>query len=86
MPYHAFYSEKQKNFHINLNNTITNVRISTYGIPITYNYITRGNSIIETTSVFDTNLYPMENNCPIIYDDKVYLGIVEKFHSPCFKL
>ena len=40
MPYHAFYSEKQKNYNISINNTITNTRRSIHGIPVTYNYIT----------------------------------------------
>tara|TARA_Y100000389_G_C17454972_1_gene517502 strand:+ start:684 stop:944 length:261 start_codon:yes stop_codon:yes gene_type:complete len=86
MPYHAFYSEKQKNYNISINNTITNTRRSIHGIPVTYNYITYNNQVLETTSVYNIDFYPTENSCHLIYDDKIYLGIVEKLHSAGYKL
>ena len=83
MPYHAFYSEKQKDFNRSINSIITNIRRYINGIPISYNYVNTNNQLIETTSVFDINEYPDHYNCPLIYDDKIYLGVVEKLHSTC---
>ena len=83
MPYHAFFSQKQKDYHRDINSIITNIRRYCSGIPISYNYINNDNKLIEVTCIYDTNRYQNYYNCPLIYDDKIYLGIVEKLHSTC---
>ena len=76
MPYHAYYSRKQRDLYLINNSSYINRNIT-----ITHNYITTGGKVLETTHVFDTDKYPIEKQCSLIYDDKIYLGIVDKWYS-----
>ena len=76
MPYHAYYSRKQRDSYLIINRPYINRNIT-----ITHNYITSKGVILEATYVFDLDKYPTEGHCNLIYDDKIYLGIVEKWHS-----
>jgi len=77
MPYHAYYSRKQRDCYL-----LNNSKYINRNITITHNYITSQGQVFEATHVFDLDKYPTEKHCRLIYDDKIYLGIVDKWYSP----
>tara|TARA_Y100000741_G_scaffold287989_1_gene228001 strand:- start:95 stop:358 length:264 start_codon:yes stop_codon:yes gene_type:complete len=72
-PWHAFYSQKS----VNMENEVFSRHKKKNS---TYFYKKNAtNEIIEITSVFSTEKFANPDNCPYYFDDKVYLGIVDKF-------
>ena len=72
-PWHAFYSAKSIQNKYDLK-TDKKEKIYT-------NFYKKkdSNQLVETTSVFRTDKYPNFQDCPYYFDDKVYLGIVDKW-------
>lgn len=72
-PWHAFYSKKSVNME--------NEMYSRHKKKRTTNFYKKNatNEIVEITSVFSTEKFPNPDDCPYYFDDKVYLGIVDKW-------
>jgi hypothetical protein len=70
LTYHAFYSKKQ--YDIVSQNANNRIYTNFYKLKDT-------DEIVEVTSVFRTNIYPTAESCSLNFDDKVYLGIVDKW-------
>lgn len=70
-PWYAFYSAKSFKHKYILNNKKI----------IHTNFYKKkdSNELVEVTSVFRTDKYINFKDCPYYFDDKVYLGIVDKW-------
>ena len=75
MPFHAFFSNKQKQFYYE--NYIFK------RLPISYYWKNKNDQVFEATHVFDTKDYPFYTDCPLVYDDKEYLGEVVSIYGVC---
>ena len=75
-PRHAFYSsssvESEKTLYKNDKNDKKHKSTNFYKKNDT-------NEIVEITAVFSTEKFPDPDDCPYYFDDKVYLGVVDKW-------
>lgn len=69
-PWHAFYSSSSVGMEKKLykNDKCTN-----------FYKKNDTNEIVEITAVFSTEKFPDPDDCPYYFDDKVYLGVVDKW-------
>tara|TARA_B100000927_G_C16118379_1_gene330117 strand:- start:117 stop:380 length:264 start_codon:yes stop_codon:yes gene_type:complete len=76
--YHAFFSKKQLNIlkmipslNFKNNNKITTLT--------NFYKLKNKNELVETTVVYDIIDFPTIKSCNIMFDDSIYLGIVDKW-------
>ena len=75
-PWHAFYSRKSIQMEREM--------FTRHKKNITYTNLYKkkdSKEIIELTAAFSTEKYPNPDDCPYYFDDKVYLGVVDKWVS-----
>ena len=68
-PWHAFYSA----------NSIQNKIDKNDKIHINFYKKKDSKQLVKITSVFRTDKFPNFQDCPYYFDDKVYLGLVDKW-------
>lgn len=76
--YHAFFSKKQLNIlkmipklNFKNNNKITTLT--------NFYKLKNKNELVEITDVYDIIDFPTIKSCNIMFDDSIYLGIVDKW-------
>lgn len=79
-PWHAFYSAKSIKYSKKYSYTEKEKKEKKYK-KIYTNFYRNNHSgkEIEITSVYSTEKYPNYNDCPYYFEDKIYLGIVNKW-------
>lgn len=71
-PWHAFYSAKSLKHKYILRNNKKKIHTNFYKKQ-------DSNQLVEITSVFETDKFSNFQDCPYYFDDKVYLGVVDKW-------
>lgn len=76
-PWHAFYSPTQHKYSKEYKNISNKNRI----IYTNFYRLKDSNETVEISSVYNIEKYPNPNDCPFYFNDKIYLGIVDKWIS-----
>ena len=76
--YHAFFSKKQLNIlkmipKLNFKNNNKIIKL------INFYKLKNKNELVEITDVYDIIDFPTIKSCNIMFDDSIYLGIVDKW-------